>query len=399
MRDCEGFIPSLLHAVNSSLQSLNEIDNKSIENCMCILRNLSYKLQELIDRNYDRNYPAMVAASTWSVAPSQTNSNEQDKSKIGCMGSKQKKTKQIYEQNGTNGNIHAILAPREGRSVEMLWQTDVISTYVHLLRHSSNPDTLEATAGCIQNLSSFDDLILLDNLSTGFVSLSAACYWKPSVDIRAEVRKARGLSELVDLLRVDECDAVVNAAAIALRNLAIDPKNRDVLGGWAIKELVAVLPDPSEQTTSRRRHSDETLASVLAALNEIIRTNDTNAKTLFEEGGIKKMVGIMNAKGHIYNAKVIKYTAHVLNTMYKHRSLHELYKQHGYKEIDFIHHRLLNSKSLTSSPQSTLHRPRGNMGQPTHFTSKGKQITRPQSSSMMIEFHLTFFSSSFFYCV
>ena len=47
------------------------------------------------------------------------------------------------------------MAPRDGRPVEMLWQTDVIGTYVHLLRHSSNPDTLEATAGCIQNLSMF----------------------------------------------------------------------------------------------------------------------------------------------------------------------------------------------------------------------------------------------------
>lgn len=193
------------------------------------------------------------------------------------------------------------------------------------------------------------------------------------------MRKARGLAELVDLLRVDECDSVVNASAIALRNLAIDQKNCDVLGGWAIKELVAVLPDSSEQsTTTRRRHSDETLASVLAALNEIIRTNDINAKILFQEGGVLKMKEILNAKGGIYNTKVIKYTAHVLNTMYKHKSLHEFYKQNGYKENDFLHHRSINSKSLTSSPQSTLHRPRGDMGQPTHFTTKGKQITRPQ---------------------
>lgn len=156
MRDCDGFIPSLLHAVNSSLQSLNEIDNKSIENCMCILRNLSYKLQEIVDRNYDRNYPAMAAASTWSMTPSQHN-GDHEKSKVGCMGSKQKKTKQYLEQTGSNPNnqIHAIKAPRQGRPVELLWQTDVIGTYVHLLRHSSNPDTLEATAGCIQNLSMF----------------------------------------------------------------------------------------------------------------------------------------------------------------------------------------------------------------------------------------------------
>jgi hypothetical protein len=148
MRECEGFIPSLLHAVNSSLQSLNEIDNKSIENCMCVLRNLSYKLQEVIDRDYDRNYPAPInTTSTWSMIPSQSN----EKSKTGCMSSKQKKTKQIQEQIGNN--IYAVMPPRQGRPVEMLWQPDVIVTYVHLLRHSSNPDTLEATAGCIQNLS------------------------------------------------------------------------------------------------------------------------------------------------------------------------------------------------------------------------------------------------------
>jgi len=351
MRECEGFIPSLLHAVNSSLQSLNEIDNKSIENCMCILRNLSYKLQEVIDRDYDRNYPGTMHMTT-----SQTN----EKIKTGCMSTKQKKTKQIYEQTGHQNNIYAIMPPRQGRPVEMLWQPEVIGTYVHLLRHSSNPDTLEATAGCIQNLT--------------------ACYWKPSIDLRGEVRKARGLVELVDLLRVDECDSVVNASAIALRNLAIDPKNCDVLGGWAIKELVAILPDASEQAPTRRRHSDETLASVLAALNELIRTHEVNAKILFQEGGVVKMKAILNSKANTFNSKVIKYTAHVMNTMSKHKNLHEFYKQNGYKENDFLNHRSYNSKSLTSSPQSTLHRPRGDMGQPTHFTNKGKQITRPQSS-------------------
>ncbi|CAF4613972.1 unnamed protein product, partial [Rotaria magnacalcarata] len=71
----------------------------------------------------------MAAASTWSVTPSQANTNGQEKTKIGCMGSKQKKTKQIHDQTGTNTNnnnnqtIHAILPPREGRPVELLWQT------------------------------------------------------------------------------------------------------------------------------------------------------------------------------------------------------------------------------------------------------------------------------------
>ena len=196
--------------------------------------------------------------------------------------------------------------------------------------------------------------------------------------MRGEVRKARGLTELVELLRVEECDSVVNAAAIALRNLAIDPKNSEILGSWAIKELVAILPGLSPN--ERRRHSDETIASVLATLNEIIRRNETNAKTLVDEGGVNKMKNLMHSQVTASNAKVIKYDAHVLNTMYQHRTLHEYYKKKGLKENDFLHHRHSSSKSLTSSPHSTLHRPRGDMGQPTYITSKGKQITRPQSN-------------------
>lgn len=43
-----------------------------------------------------------------------------------------------------------------------------------LLQTCSNPETLEAAAGALQNL--------------------AACYWQPSIDIRAAVRKEKGES-------------------------------------------------------------------------------------------------------------------------------------------------------------------------------------------------------------
>jgi hypothetical protein len=68
---------------------------------------------------------------------------------------------------------------------------------------------LEAAAGAIQNL--------------------AACYWQPSIDIRAAVRKEKGLPILVELLRM-EVDRVVCAVATALRNLAIDQRNKELIG-------------------------------------------------------------------------------------------------------------------------------------------------------------------------
>ena len=93
--------------------------------------------------------------------------------------------------------------------MELLWQPDIVQPYLALLSNCSNPETLEAAAGAIQNL--------------------AACYWQPSIDIRAAVRKEKGLPVLVELLRM-EVDRVVCAVATALRNLALDQRNKELIG-------------------------------------------------------------------------------------------------------------------------------------------------------------------------
>lgn len=59
--------------------------------------------------------------------------------------------------------------------------------------------------------------------------------------IRATVRKEKGLPILVELLRSDS-DKVVRAVAIALRNLSIDRRNKDLIGkssiSWSFLPIV-----------------------------------------------------------------------------------------------------------------------------------------------------------------
>lgn len=50
-----------------------------------------------------------------------------------------------------------------------------------------------------------------------------------SVYIRAAVRKEKGLPILVELLRIDN-DRVVCAVATALRNMALDIRNKELIG-------------------------------------------------------------------------------------------------------------------------------------------------------------------------
>lgn len=102
----------------------------------------------------------------------------------------------------------------------LLWQPHVVKLYLKLLQDSSNIETLEASAGAIQNL--------------------AACQFPPSAEVRAAVRVEKGLPVLVELIRLPE-DFVVCAVATALRNLAIDPRNRELIGKQSLFENSSLI--------------------------------------------------------------------------------------------------------------------------------------------------------------
>merc|ERR1719433_2295900 len=213
LRESDGLVDRLLYLVRSAIERAN-IDNKSVENAVCVLRNLSYRAQEIEDPNYDkRQLP--LAESRASAKPTTDN--------LGCFGASKNKNNQPKSNGSTNGSS------RNGGSntgMDLLWQPEVVQPYLNLLSNCSNPETLEAAAGGIQNLS--------------------ACYWQPSIDIRAAVRKEKGLPILVELLRM-EVDRVVCAVATALRNLAIDQRNKELIGKYAMRDLVQKLPSGNPQ--------------------------------------------------------------------------------------------------------------------------------------------------------
>lgn len=62
----------------------------------------------------------------------------------------------------------------------------------------------------------------------------STCILQWSVYIRAAVRKEKGLPILVELLRIDN-DRVVCAVATALRNMALDIRNKELIGEYFIR--------------------------------------------------------------------------------------------------------------------------------------------------------------------
>lgn len=51
LRECSGLVDSVISILKTAI-GRNDIDNKSVENLVCLLRNLSYACQETIDPDY-----------------------------------------------------------------------------------------------------------------------------------------------------------------------------------------------------------------------------------------------------------------------------------------------------------------------------------------------------------
>uniref|UniRef100_A0A4W5M1R2 Catenin (cadherin-associated protein), delta 2b n=1 Tax=Hucho hucho TaxID=62062 RepID=A0A4W5M1R2_9TELE len=299
MRECEGLTDALLYVIQTALGS-SEIDSKTIENCVCILRNLSYRLAAETSQGQQIGTDELDGLLCGDA-------NGKDAESSGCWGKKKKKKKAHDQWDGV-GPFPDSADPPKG--IQMLWHPTIVKPYLTLLSECSNPDTLEGAAGALQNL--------------------AAGSWKWSVYIRAAVRKEKGLPILVELLRIDN-DRVVCAVATALRNMALDVRNKELIGKYAMRDLVHRLPGGNNNNSS-----DDTITAICCALHEVITKNMENTKALRDAGGIEKLIGIARSKGDKHTPKVVKAASQVLNSMWQYRDLRSLYKKDGYSQYHFV---------------------------------------------------------------
>uniref|UniRef100_A0A8C1RLM5 Plakophilin 4 n=1 Tax=Cyprinus carpio TaxID=7962 RepID=A0A8C1RLM5_CYPCA len=333
MRSCEGLIDSLLYIIKTCVNT-SDYDSKIVENCVCTLRNLSYRLE--LEMPPSR---LMGTQDLDTLLGPDTSSKQADYS---CWGLRKKKKKRSWQDQQWDG-----VGPIPGfsgspKGAEMLWHPSVVKPYLTLLAESSNPATLEGAAGSLQNLS--------------------AGTWRFAAYIRAAVRKEKGLPILVELLRMDN-DRVVCSVATALRNMALDARNKELIGKYAMRDLVTRLPGNGPSLLS-----DETVAAVCCALHEVTSRNMENARALAQTGGIDKLVTISRGRGERYSMKVVKAAAQVLNTLWQYRDLRTLYKKDGWNQNHFI------------TPVSTLERDRYR-SQPTLPTSNVQMSPVIQSGS------------------
>ncbi|XP_068594951.1 ARVCF delta catenin family member b [Brachionichthys hirsutus] len=319
LRECEGLVDALLHALQSAVGK-KDMDNKSVENCVCIMRNLSYHVHKEVPGAEKFQDPSALQA------PGSAGLQRKKKDDAGCFGGKKAKEEWFNQgrKNGENDkNYDTLDLPKRAepsKGFELLYQPEVVRLYLSLLTESQNYNTLEAAAGALQNLS--------------------AGQWTWSNYIRATVRKEKGLPILVELLRSDS-DKVVRAVAIALRNLSIDRRNKDLIGSYAMRDLVSNLP--SGQQRPAKNLEEDTVVAILNTIHEIVTDSSENARSLIQAQAVEKLVAINRTS---QSARETKSASHVLQTVWSYKELRNALTKDGWNKSHF-------QTTVTTTPKAT----------------------------------------------
>uniref|UniRef100_A0A8C0WVB4 Catenin delta-1 n=1 Tax=Castor canadensis TaxID=51338 RepID=A0A8C0WVB4_CASCN len=317
LRECDGLVDALIFIVQAEIGQ-KDSDSKLVENCVCLLRNLSYQVhREIPQAERYQEAPPSVANNTGPHAAS-------------CFGAKKGKDEWFSRgkkptEDPANDTVDFPKRTSPARGYELLFQPEVVRIYISLLKESKTPAILEASAGAIQNL--------------------CAGRWTYGRYIRSALRQEKALSAIADLL-TNEHERVVKAASGALRNLAVDARNKELIGKHAIPNLVKNLP--GGQQNSSWNFSEDTVVSILNTINEVIAENLEAAKKLRETQGIEKLV-LINKSGN-RSEKEVRAAALVLQTIWGYKELRKPLEKEGWKKSDFQVN--LNNASRSQSSHS-----------------------------------------------
>lgn len=298
MRETRGLLDSLVAHIQHAIEE-EKVDDKGVENVVCVLRNLSYQL-----------YSEMSPSNLLRLDGPTRGGTSQDSLPIGCFTPQSKKTKERRNQE-LSALSEVVKVPRGS---EWLWHPLVVGLYNSVLQKcETNTTTREAAAGALQNIT------------------AGETRW-PGVLAGVVLDQERMLPLLLDLLQT-KSDTELRPLTGLFRNLARHCRSKDHMATKAVRVLVGCLPIDGYQ----KEPSSDVVVNICATLNSLVAGSSLAARDICYFDGVPKLVGIKtshdNSPGKLRAAKA---ASTVLSNMFQYNKLHRDYKQKGFTRRDFM---------------------------------------------------------------
>ncbi|XP_026866744.2 plakophilin-2 [Electrophorus electricus] len=307
LRDCDHLIDSLVYYIRGTIADYKP-DDKALENCVCILHNLTYQ--------YESEIPEMLMPALRE--PRQSLAIEPQTH--GCFSVKSPKITEA--QSHSESDCPLLENNGNPRGVEWLWSAITIRMYLSLVAVSNRRLTQEAAIGAMQNL------------TAGNKGVSQAM-------AHIIVTREGGLQQVKKVLHEGE-EGVRRASVYLVKNLS---RNKDLhpdIIKQVLPELVPILP-----ASDLKSEPAAEVTSVCHILNNLSQASVQSARAILNHGVLPRVIGL-SAGHHRYGPTSCCQAASVLlHTLWRHSELHSSYRKAGYRKTDFINTRTMKAVSST----------------------------------------------------
>ncbi|TRY95331.1 hypothetical protein DNTS_034095 [Danionella cerebrum] len=297
IRETRGLIDALIGYIQKCLED-NKMDEKGVENSVCVLRNLSYQL-------YSEIPPSVCSRLD---GPSRAQSSSKGEA-IGCFTPNSKKAKDRRNQDLTTFTE----VSKTPRDIEWLWHPKIVGLYNQVLQRCEiNSTTREAAAGALQNITAGEKR------------------WA-SILSRVALEQERILPVILDLFRTNN-DLELRSLTGFLRNITRHAKDKNDMATKVVNPLITKLPSDGRQ----KEPSSDVVVNICGALNNLVTSSMIAARDITYFDGLPKLMGIKtmhdSSPGKL---KAAKAAATVLTNMFQYKKLHKDYRGKGFQKEDF----------------------------------------------------------------
>ncbi|KAL6458422.1 hypothetical protein MHYP_G00336520 [Metynnis hypsauchen] len=295
MRNCKGLVDSLVSYVQKCADSGNH-DDKSVENCVCILHNLTYQLES--------EAPTVFSKMNALAGYANRRTNTTDTGPIGCFSSQSRK---IQQENFD----YPVMEDNNPKGQSWLIHSQALQSYLSLLGSSEREATQEACCGALHNLTA-NKGIASDVLS------------------QTIVQKLNGLQHISPLLKSSN-PSVRGSVTSLLGNLSRAPRLQSVVARQALPGLVRTLT--SGVTYDLSPESDSTIATTCNTINNLLRVEPEMSKQLLSNALINSLNDLSQ---NIALPKASKAAGVLLHSLWSEKNIQSFLKKQGMNKKSFV---------------------------------------------------------------
>ncbi|KAM9799018.1 plakophilin-1 [Syngnathus typhle] len=294
MRKCQGLVDSLVAYLQDCVDG-GRTDDKCVENCACILHNLTFELEA--------EAPALFNRITALAKPAGPVDSQGDAGPITCFSppSKSSDSKHYFD--------FPVVEDPKPTGAGWLIHSKTLQNYLTILGSSHRDETQEACCGALLNLTAQE----------GIVS---------NVMSQTVAQKLDGLPVITPLLKSDKVTLQRNAVAL-MRNFSKNPNLQGILARKVLPELLGILG----AGTKGGNESDDTLALACQTANFLVAKEPESAKRLLNGGLINSLKELSENRSF---PKSSKSASVFLYQLWSDKDIQNLLKRQGMNKSSFV---------------------------------------------------------------